>query len=166
MGAAAMACYAIPFGPQGSAPLAERALAFSLLALSPLFHAYNCRSATSSFLSLRPILPVTLVGAVLISAGIHLIAVLVPAVRPVFQTFALSARDWALLLVLAASILPAVEGLKLVERRMGREPMIEKWLGPLSGRPPALPNVLRRAMGAASSFFRFAEPPLLCCRHG
>ena len=80
------------FGPTD--PLAGvhgRAIAFSLLALSPLFHAFNCRSATASIFSLRPVLPLALVGAVVVSAAIHLIAVLVPGLRPVFRTFSMDA---------------------------------------------------------------------------
>ena len=55
-----------------------RAIAFSLLALSPLFHAFNCRSATASIFTLRRSCPLALVGAVVVSAAIHLTAVLVP----------------------------------------------------------------------------------------
>lgn len=111
-----------------------RAIAFSLLALSPLLHAFNCRSATASFFALRPVLPVALVGTVAISAGIHLVAVLVPALRPVFRTFAMDGHEWGLLLVMSASILPAVEVMKLVQRVLAKGPVAEKWLGPLSRR--------------------------------
>jgi Ca2+-transporting ATPase len=118
------------------APAVEhgRAIAFSLLALSPLFHAFNCRSATASFLALRPVLPVALVGAVVVSAAIHLIAVLVPELRPVFRTFAMDGRDWVMLLVLSASIVPAVEVMKLVQRALTRGGVAEEWLGPMSRR--------------------------------
>ena len=134
MGVAAMACYSLPLRMHDAASTKHgRAIAFSLLALSPLWHAFNCRSATSSFLGLRPVLPLVLLSAVAVSAGIHLVAVLVPALRPVFQTFALSAREWQWLLVLSASIVPAVEALKPVERLFAtRAP----WLGPLSRRGP------------------------------
>jgi len=115
MGAAAMVCYL--GAAQGDAPFSlrqGRATAFSLLALSPLFHAFNCRSATSSFLSLRPVFPLPLVGAIVLSAGIHLVAILVPGLRPVFQTYAMSGGEWVWLLLLSASIVPAVEGLKVL----------------------------------------------------
>jgi Ca2+-transporting ATPase len=117
MGGAAIVCYLLPLHP--GEPLAvkqARAMAFSLLALSPLLHAFNCRSSTASFLSLRPLLPLALVAAVAASAGIHLVAVLVPSLRPVFQTFAMNRTEWLILLALSASILPAVEALKLVQR--------------------------------------------------
>ncbi|MDP8999055.1 MAG: cation-transporting P-type ATPase [Myxococcota bacterium] len=120
MGGAAMACHLFPW--RAADPFAAergRAIAFSLLALSPLLHAFNCRSSSASFLMLRPVLPIALVATVLISAGIHLPAVLVPGLRPVFHTFAMNGREWALLLVLSASILPAVEAAKLVKRAMG-----------------------------------------------
>jgi Ca2+-transporting ATPase len=122
MGGAAMVCYLIPL--QAVDPLAvkhARAIAFSLLALSPLFHAFNCRSSSASFLALRPILPLALVAAVAVSAAIHLQAVLVPSLRPVFQTFGMDAREWGLLLALSASIIPAVEAMKLVQRLVARE---------------------------------------------
>ena len=117
MGGAAIACYLAP--ARVDDPLAMkhgRAIAFSLLALSPLFHAYNCRSKTASVLSLRPLLPLALVAATVVSAGIHLIAILVPGLRPVFKTFPMTAGEWTLLLLLSASIIPAVEALKLVIR--------------------------------------------------
>ncbi|HTB76567.1 MAG TPA: cation-transporting P-type ATPase [Polyangiaceae bacterium] len=117
MGGAAMIAYVAPLDP--GAPLAGvrgRALAFSLLALSPLFHAFNCRSATASIFKLRPILPLALVAAVVVSAAIHLTAVLVPGLRPVFRTFSLTGPEWTILLLLSASIIPAIEVLKLGDR--------------------------------------------------
>jgi Ca2+-transporting ATPase len=122
MGGAAMIAYLAPLRPTD--PLAGvhgRAIAFSLLALSPLFHAFNCRSATASIFKLRPVLPLALVGAVAVSAAIHLTAVVVPALRPVFRTFSMSASEWTLLLVLSASIVPAIELLKLADRLLGKK---------------------------------------------
>jgi Ca2+-transporting ATPase len=135
MGGAAMVCYLLLRHPEDSLSVAHgRAMAFSLLALSPLFHAFNCRSATTSFLGLRPVLPLALVGAVMMSAAVHLVAVLVPALRPVFRTFAMSAAEWMLLLALSASIVPAVEAMKLVQRALTRGARAEQWLGPMSRR--------------------------------
>jgi P-type Ca2+ transporter type 2C len=135
MGGAAILCYLLPLRPDD--PMAvkhARAIAFSLLALSPLLHAFNCRSATASIFSLRPVLPLALVGAVILSAGIHLVAVLVPTLRPVFQTFAMSPREWTVLLLLSASIVPAVELMKLGQRWLGRSAAVEELLGPASRR--------------------------------
>jgi Ca2+-transporting ATPase len=136
MGAAAMISYLLPLRHHDALGVKHaRAIAFSLLALSPLLHAFNCRSRSASLLSLRPLLPAALVGAIVLSAGIHLVAVLVPALRPVFQTFAMDEGEWCLLLALSASIVPAVEALKFAERRFGRSRVVEQWLGPVSKRP-------------------------------
>src|SRR5262249_14201120 len=108
MGAAAIALYAI--SPQDELSLLKtRALAFSLLALSPLFHAWSCRSPVFSIFSSKPLISLPLLAAVGASAAIHLVAILVPALRPVFRTYAMSPNDWMLLLALSALIVPVVE---------------------------------------------------------
>ncbi len=131
MGGAAILCYLAPWGQMGGPTLAEeRALAFSLLAISPLFHAFNCRSATASMFSLRPLVSRALVLAVVLSLAIHLISILVPALRPVFRTFVIEPKDLGILLLLSASILPAIEGLKVLQR-LG---LVGQGLGPMSRR--------------------------------
>jgi phosphoserine phosphatase len=116
MGLAATGLYLFPPpGSNGSVPFI-RAMAFSLLALSPLFHAFSCRSPTLSIFSQRPILSVPLLGACLLSAAVHLVAVLVPSLRPVFRTFPMDSADWLLVLGLSAAIVPAVEIMKALWR--------------------------------------------------
>jgi P-type Ca2+ transporter type 2C len=117
MGAAAIALYVMS-APDTNSLLRTRALAFSLLALSPLFHAWSCRSPVLSAFSARPLVSIPLVLAVVASAAIHLVAVLVPGLRPVFRTYAMTIDEWVLLLGLAALIVPAVEIAKLVYRRL------------------------------------------------
>ncbi|MCL2726329.1 MAG: HAD-IC family P-type ATPase [Polyangiaceae bacterium] len=119
MGALAIGCYYWPWGQPGVPPIYYgRAIAFSLLALSPLFHAMNCRSFTASMFSLRPILPTMLLLSILASAAIHLVAVLVPSLRDVFKTFALSGVEWLVLVALSASIVPMIEVLKMLQRKV------------------------------------------------
>jgi Ca2+-transporting ATPase len=118
MGACAIALYAM--SSQDSDGLAHaRAVAFSLLALSPLFHAWSCRSPVMSLFSSRPLVSLPLVLAVATSAAIHLVAVLVPSLQPVFRTFPMSGDEWLRLLALAALIIPAVEIAKSIYRRVG-----------------------------------------------
>ena len=107
-----------------------RALAFSVLALSPLFHALNCRSPTASIFRMRPFLPPALAVAVLASAAIHLVTILVPALRKVFQTFELGAYEWGILIGLSASIIPMLELLKALQRAG----IVGKNLGPVPRR--------------------------------
>jgi Ca2+-transporting ATPase len=129
MGACALACYLWPL-EEWHTPQRARAIAFSLLALSPLFHAFNCRSPTASIAALRPLVSVPLVIAVVLSAAIHLLAVLVPYLRPVFQTFPLSRHEWLALIALSASIVPVIEILKLLQRLR----IVGAELGPMSRR--------------------------------
>lgn len=129
MGGLAIACYYWPWEVEAAAHASfGRAAAFSLLALSPLFHALNCRSATASIFSLKPMVPPALVAAILASAAIHLVALVFPTLRKVFHTYALSVTEWLVLLGLSASIIPALEILKALQRRG----MVGKELGPMS----------------------------------
>jgi Ca2+-transporting ATPase len=116
MGAAALLCYRWPgFDPDHHA-YQVRAIAFSLLALSPLFHAFNCRSPVTSIVMQRPLVSIPLLVAVVVSAGIHLVAVLVKPLWPVFRTYMMDDYTWMVMLLLSASIIPAVEAAKLVQR--------------------------------------------------
>ncbi|MEP7126999.1 MAG: cation-translocating P-type ATPase, partial [Byssovorax sp.] len=118
MGAAAIALYAMAPAGNEEGLAHARAMAFSLLALSPLFHAWSCRSPVMSVLSSRPLISIPLVLAVAASAAIHLVAVLVPALRPVFRTFPMTSNEWLVLLALSGLIIPAVEVAKIVYRRI------------------------------------------------
>jgi Ca2+-transporting ATPase len=118
MGACAIAAYEWkwPDVAPGHAQAFARAAAFSLLAISPLLHAFNCRSATASVFGIRPLVSLPLIVAVALSGAIHLVSVLVPALQPVFRTFPMGGYAWAVTLLLSASILPVIEGAKLLQR--------------------------------------------------
>ena len=131
MGGLATGCYYWPWTLPGVDKFEYgRAVAFSLLALSPLFHALNCRSATASIFALRPILPIALLASMVVSGAIHLVAVLVPSLHDVFKTWSLSATEWLVLIALSASIIPMIEVLKLLQRTG----VVGKDLGPMSRR--------------------------------
>ncbi len=116
MGMAAVAIYLS--SPQDPESLAHaRALAFSVLALSPLMHAFSCRSPIRSAFMSRPFISIPLVIAVIASAAIHLVAVLVPSLQPVFRTFPVSPEEWLMVLGLAALVVPAVEIAKWLNRK-------------------------------------------------
>ena len=131
MGGLAIVCYYWPWAVAEDVRLKyARAAAFSLLAISPLFHALSCRSPTASIFELRPRFPIALVLAIVVSAAIHLVAVLIPSLRSVFQTYALTATEWLLVVGLSAAIVPMIEGLKLMQR-VG---VVGKDMGPMSRR--------------------------------
>ena len=116
MGLAAAGLYVFPPAAAGTDPSFVRAMAFSLLALSPLFHAFSCRSTTQSILKMHPVISWPLVGACLLSAAVHLVAVLVPGLRPVFRTFPMDTATWLLVIGLSFAIVPSVELMKGIWR--------------------------------------------------
>ncbi|MDH5490932.1 MAG: HAD-IC family P-type ATPase, partial [Myxococcales bacterium] len=96
-----------------------RTMAFALLAISPLFHAHNCRSPHASILALGIFRNRWLWIAITISAA-FLALTFLPALRPIFRTEALNLGQWIAVLALSALPIPIVEALKLVERRLQR----------------------------------------------
>lgn len=57
-------------------------------------------------------------------------AVLVPGLREVFQTYGLTGTHWVVLIALSAVIVPIFEGIKLLQRAG----LVGKNLGPMSRR--------------------------------
>jgi len=111
-----------PGADRATQELAARTMAFSVLAISPLFHAFNCRSRQRSIFELAPFGNRALWGAVAISLGVHLLAVLWPPLQPVFRTVPLSPAQWGLVVLAGAAPLPVVEVLKFGLRRAVRSP--------------------------------------------
>ncbi len=102
-----------------------RTFAFSVLTLSQLFHALNCRSQTRSFFALGPFSNPWLLLAVGVSLLLHLAIIYTPFLEPIFHTVPLSPRDWALMLAVSASPLVFMEIYKplyALLKRVRREP--------------------------------------------
>jgi Ca2+-transporting ATPase len=116
MGLAAIVLYAVPSIAPGEGPDFRRAMAFTLLALSPLLHAWSCRSPVHSIAEARPLVSRPLLLACIVSAAVHLVAVLVPGLQPVFKTFSMSVREWLVVLALSALVVPAIELTKAFAR--------------------------------------------------
>ena len=103
---------------EGGLP-AGRLAAFMVLGLSPLFHAFDCRSFRSSLFSVGPLSNRILLLAVFASALVQLSTVLVPPLRPIFRTTAdLGTEGWLWVLAMAAVVLPVVEIFKQILRPM------------------------------------------------
>jgi len=102
-----------------------RTFAFSVLTLSQLFHALNCRSQTRSFFALGPLSNYWLLLAVAFSLTLHLGVVYLPFLQPIFHTVPLSLRDWGLMLAISTLPLLLMEIYKplyALFRRIRREP--------------------------------------------
>jgi P-type Ca2+ transporter type 2C len=99
-----------------------RSMAFTLLALSPLFHAHNCRSDRQSIFQVGWFSNRHLWAAICVSAAIHLVALLIEPLHPVFRTHWLTAEQWGVVLVLAVLPIPVLEAVKGARRMMVSEP--------------------------------------------
>jgi len=121
MGLLALGLYLVPEWTHHGGPEWSRSMAFAVLGFAPLFHVWNCRSRDRSLFAQRPLLPLTLLVAALLSAAVHLASLAVPALRPIFHTHPLSRFDWLLVVLLSVSVLPAVELAKVLGRPLLRK---------------------------------------------
>ncbi len=85
-----------------------RAIVFSILAVGPLMHSFNCRSATRSLFSLGVFTNRALWGAFAIGVILQAVTLYLPPLRPVFKTAALDGN--ALIMVGVMSLVPFVLG--------------------------------------------------------
>jgi Ca2+-transporting ATPase len=90
-------------------------MVFTLLAISPLMHAWSCRSPEASIFTVGLFGNRLLVGAAVASAAVHLVTFL-PPLRPIFHTVPLDLPQWAVVLGLSALPVPALEIGKVVLR--------------------------------------------------
>jgi Ca2+-transporting ATPase len=109
---------------QGTAPnqadeTYARTMAFTTLMMFQLFNVYNCRStwrsAFSGFFDNK-----WLIGAVALSLFTHVLVIYVPFLQTAFHTVRLTGSDWMIATGVAATLLVAIEVLKLVVRLQNR----------------------------------------------
>jgi Ca2+-transporting ATPase len=95
-------------------------MAFVTLSLAELIRAFTVRSERLSIFQIGPFSNRYLVGAVAISMALLLATVFIPFLQPIFNTHALSLREWEVVLGLA--VLPAIaeEITKFFLRRSGK----------------------------------------------
>jgi Ca2+-transporting ATPase len=96
-----------------------RTMAFTTLMMFQLFNVYNCRSswrsAFSGFLQNK-----WLLAAVALSLFTHVLVIYVPFLQTAFHTVPLTGSDWMIATGVAATLLVAIEVLKLVVRLQNR----------------------------------------------
>ncbi|MDP3277788.1 MAG: cation-translocating P-type ATPase [Deltaproteobacteria bacterium] len=108
MASSAMVVYVLPWWDHVSAAEAAHSkltLVFTILALGPLVHAFSCRSESDSIFTLGWTSNRLLIGAVIVSASIHMLAIGIPSLQPVFR----ANHVWTMpevLLIAGMSILP------------------------------------------------------------
>jgi Ca2+-transporting ATPase len=119
MAASAMVIYWLPIWNEvrdaQEVTSSKLTLVFTLLALAPLAHAFNCRSRTESIWRLGWLTNPWLIGAVVASALVHGLSILVPALQPVFRTnHTWTGTEVAIVVGLSLLPIPFVEVAKLL----------------------------------------------------
>lgn len=118
MAASAMAIYALPLWEGLSAHEVHRSkvtLVFTVLALSPLFHAFNCRSQRASIFRIGFLTNRYLIVAVIVSGLVHALSIVVPPLQPIFRSdHVWTATEVALVVGLSALPIPVIEVAKVL----------------------------------------------------
>lgn len=96
-----------------------RTVAFTVMVVAQLVHAFNCRSERLSLFQLGFWTNRSLVWAVLLSLAIQIAVLTVPAASPVFKVVPLPIEDWMLMGAAGAVPLVLMELRKNVLRRAG-----------------------------------------------
>jgi Ca2+-transporting ATPase len=108
------------YGTEGDALKHATTIAFMVLALSQVLHAFNARSRTRSTFTAGLFANGWLWGAVLICLLLQVAAVYVPLLQVTLRTVQPSARDWMLIAASAMTPVAVVEMVKLGARRVAR----------------------------------------------
>ena len=93
-----------------------RTVAFTVMVVAQLVHAFNCRNERLSLFQLGVGTNRALLGAFLLSVAVQVALLTVPAVAPVFKVAPLPVEDWALLGVLGLLPFVIMEVIKLLRR--------------------------------------------------
>ena len=89
-------------GGEAGLPLA-RTMAFCVLSLAQLFHAFNARHVTKSLLRVGPFRNRWLIGAFFLCSFVQVIVVLVPGLASFFKVVGLTAAQWGIVWLLSAA---------------------------------------------------------------
>ena len=90
-------------------------MSFVSLVLIQFFKAYNFRSDRNSILQ-KPFANKWLNYAILVDLVMLMLVIYVPALHDAFDTFYLPLEDWLIIIVMAFTIVPVLEGAKWMER--------------------------------------------------
>jgi Ca2+-transporting ATPase len=95
-------------------------MAFSTLVFAQLAHVRNLHSNTKSSFSINPLLNKPLIGAILVSAGLMLLVLLVPSFREAFKLTKMDPEHWRIVILMSLIPILVVDIFKLF-RINGRE---------------------------------------------
>ena len=90
-----------------------RTMAFATLMFAQLVHVRNLHSNENSSFLFSPLRNKALIGAIIVSALIGLIVLLVPPVREAFSLAVMDREHWIIVILMALAPIPVVELFKL-----------------------------------------------------
>jgi len=90
-----------------------RTMAFATLMFAQLVHVRNLHSNEKSSFLFSPLRNKALIGAIIVSALIGLIVLLVPPVREAFSLAVMDREHWIIVILMALAPIPVVELFKL-----------------------------------------------------
>lgn len=111
IGALSLAAYII--GLREGGEVLGRTMAFTSLVFAQLFHIRNLHSNTRSSFATNPLKNKPLLGAIIVSAGLALLVLLVPVLREAFSFATMDSSQWITVLLMGLIPIPVVELFKL-----------------------------------------------------
>ncbi|MFX1466266.1 MAG: calcium-translocating P-type ATPase, SERCA-type [Promethearchaeota archaeon] len=89
-------------------------IAFTMLVMFEMFNAFNCRSEKHSITKLGLFTNAWLLLAVASSIVLQLVVIYVPILQPLFNTAPLTLGEWAIIIMVSASVILVVEAGKFI----------------------------------------------------
>ncbi|MFH1682330.1 MAG: calcium-transporting P-type ATPase, PMR1-type [Candidatus Woesearchaeota archaeon] len=91
-------------------------LAFTTLMMFQMFNVINCKTLKASVFKEGIFSNLWLIGALLLSVGLQLLVVYLPALNRIFNTVPLTLADWVLVLLVSSAVFWVGEIIKLIKR--------------------------------------------------
>ena len=113
IGAIPLAAYII--GLRDGGEILGQTMAFATLVFAQLMHVRNLHSNTRSSLAISPFRNKPLVGAILVSAGLALLVLLIPPVRGAFSLTAMDGKHWLTVILMSFAPILVVDIFKLLK---------------------------------------------------
>lgn len=100
-------------------------MCFATLGFMQLFHAFNVKSVKQSIFKVGPFRNKTFNWAILLSFALMGVIILVPGLNDIFRVAALNGVQWSVVAGASFSIIPIVEVVKFLQRKMSAEKVEE-----------------------------------------
>jgi len=114
--ACSLGAYTLVLFVENEGPARARTACFVVLAVSQLFHSYNCRSLTESLFRIGAFTNKSLLLATGVSFLLQMAVVYLPPLQTVFKTEPLGLLDWVLVIAISSLPLWGTEIYKAVRR--------------------------------------------------